>query len=234
VPSFEARSADPPFMGNGFTGRAGVFNDRREAGRRLAEAVARSVEGEECVVLGLPRGGVPVAEEVARGIGAPLSVVLVRKLGVPWQPELAFGAVSTGGIVVMNEEIVRAAGLGKDAMDRVIERERGELERREEALLGGRPPLPVEGRTAVLVDDGIATGATVRAALAALAERGVRRTVLACPVAPTETVRVLEREADEVVCLSTPEPFFAVGAWYRDFSPVSDHEVTEILARAGS
>jgi putative phosphoribosyl transferase len=160
--------------------------------------------------------------------------VLVRKLGVPWQPELAFGAVSTGGIVVMNEEIVRAAGLGKDAMDRVIERERGELERREEALLGGRPPLPVEGRTAVLVDDGIATGATVRAALAALAERGVRRTVLACPVAPTETVRVLEREADEVVCLSTPEPFFAVGAWYRDFSPVSDHEVTEILARAGS
>ncbi len=213
-------------------GRA--FADRREAGRRLAEAVEPVVRGEDVVVLGLPRGGVPVAEEVARAIGAPLDVLVVRKLGVPWQPELAFGAISTGGVLVMNEDVVQAAALGPEEIDQVVGRERIELERRETMLHGGRDPLAVEGRTVVLVDDGIATGATVRAALRALGERGVTRSVLACPVAPIETVRALESEADEVVCLSTPTPFLAVGSWYRDFSAVSDAEVREILARAES
>jgi predicted phosphoribosyltransferase len=207
------------------------FADRREAGRLLGEAVRPVVEGEESVVLGLPRGGVPVAEEVARAIGAPMDVLVVRKLGVPWQPELAFGAVSTGDVVVMNEDVVQAAGIGPDEIDAVVRRERAELSRRERELHGG-PPIPVEGKTVVLVDDGIATGATVRAALRALAERGAARVVLACPVAPSETVRALETEADEVVCLASPTPFRAVGAWYRDFRPVRDAEVREALARA--
>jgi putative phosphoribosyl transferase len=210
----------------------GGFADRAEAGRKLAEAVEPVVRGEDVVVLALPRGGVPVAEQVAQALGAPLDVLVVRKLGVPWQPELAFGAISTGGVIVLNDDVVRAAALGAEEMDGVVERERAELERREAMLHGGRDPVAVEGRTVVLVDDGIATGATVRAGLRALGARGAARSVLACPVAPPETVRALQSEADEVVCLSTPTPFLAVGSWYRDFSPVTDAQVREILARS--
>jgi len=212
--------------------RARVFADRMEAGELLAERLVPFVGNEPCVVLGLPRGGVPVAEAIARKLGAPLDVLIVRKLGVPWQPELAFGAISSGGVVVTNPEVVRAARLERADMDAVIDRERIELERRERMFHGARDPLPVEGRTVVLVDDGIATGATVRAALDALDARGAGRTILACPVAPPEVVEALSERADEVVCLSTPYGFQAVGAWYRDFTPVSDAQVEEILARA--
>jgi predicted phosphoribosyltransferase len=212
--------------------RARVFADRVEAGQLLADRIAPMVQGEPCVVLGLPRGGVPVAEVIARRIGAPLDVLIVRKLGVPWQPELAFGAVSSGDVVVTNADVVRAAGLEPSDMEAVIERERAELQRRELLFHGARAPLPVEERTVVLVDDGIATGATVRAALDALAARGAGRTILACPVAPPEVIDALSERADDVVCLSTPYGFQAVGMWYRDFTPVSDDEVEEMLARS--
>jgi len=213
--------------------RARVFADRIEAGEFLAERLEPIVGREACVVLALPRGGVPVAEVIARRLGAPLDVLIVRKLGVPWQPELAFGAISSGGVVVTNPDVVRGTGLERRDLDAVIERERNELERRERLFHGARDPLPVEGRTVVLVDDGIATGATVRAALDALDARGVGRTILACPVAPPEVIEALAERADEVVCLSAPYGFQAVGTWYRDFTPVTDDEVQEILARAG-
>jgi predicted phosphoribosyltransferase len=210
------------------------FADRREAGRQLAELVAPILDGEDAVVLALPRGGVPVAYEVAVRVGAPLDVLLVRKLGVPWQPELAFGAISTGGVVVVNDDHVRALGIGEDTIRDTVERERLELERRERLYRDDHEPVDVVGKTAVIVDDGIATGATVRAALKALAERGVARRIVACPVAPAETVRGLEDEADEVVCLRTPLAFGAVGSWYDDFAPVSDADVKQILAQAAS
>ncbi|HET9947724.1 MAG TPA: phosphoribosyltransferase family protein [Longimicrobiales bacterium] len=210
------------------------FRDRHEAGRRLAERVLPLVAPRNTVVLALPRGGVPVGYEVARRLGAPLDVLLVRKLGVPWQPELAFGAVATGGVVVLNEDHVRALGIPADVVEDVIERERLELERRERLYRDDHEPLDVEGKTVVVVDDGIATGSTVRAALASLAERGVARRIVASPVAAAETVHGLEDEADEVVCLKTPISFTAVGAWYEDFTPVSDAEVKHLLGRAAS
>jgi putative phosphoribosyl transferase len=198
----------------------------------LGELVAREVEGEDVVVLALPRGGVEVGFDVASRLGAPLDVLLVRKLGVPWQPELAFGAIATGDVVVINEDHVRAMGLGQDLIRDVVTRERHELERRERLYRSNRKPLRLAGKTAVVVDDGIATGSTVRAALQALAKRGVARRVVACPVAAAETVHGLEDEADLVLCLETPVDFFAVGAWYEDFSPVSDDEVRRLLDRA--
>lgn len=219
-------------MSGGLGRPARVFADRREAGRLLADRIATMVEGERCVVLGLPRGGVPVAEVIARRIGAPLDVLIVRKLGVPWQPELAFGAISSGGVVVTNPDVVQIARIEPADMDAVIDRERDELERRERLFHATRDPLPVQGCTVVLVDDGIATGATVRAALEALDARGAARTILACPVAPPDVIEGLSRRADEVVCLSAPSGFQAVGMWYRDFTPVTDAEVEEILIRS--
>lgn len=207
------------------------FVDRREAGRRLAERVAEEVEAGETVVLALPRGGVPVAEPVAERLGAPLDIVLVRKVGVPWQPELALGAVSTGDTTFLNEDVVAATGLSRDEIEEVVRRERRELDRREALYRRGRPPTDVRGKTVVLVDDGIATGATVRAALRALQERGAARTVVACPVAPPETVASLLEEADDVICLKTPRDLGAIGLWYDDFSPVADEEVTRALQR---
>ncbi len=170
-----------------------------------------------------------MAQEVAERLGAPLDVMLVRKVGVPWQPELAFGAVATGGVTVFNEEVVRLAGVSREEIDRAVGREREELERREVLYRGGRPPAELEGKTVVLVDDGIATGATARAAVRAAAQRGAARTVIACPVAPPETVASLRAEADDVVCLRTPPDFGAVGFWYRDFHPVEDEEVVDAL-----
>lgn len=205
------------------------FADRHDAGRQLADAVDEAIGGEEAVVLALPRGGVPVGREVAARLGAPLDVLLVRKLGVPWQPEMAFGAIATGDVVVMNEDHLKALGLGKDAIQDVIERERAELDRRQQLYRDDRDPIDIAGRTVVVVDDGIATGSTMKAALKSLEQRGVKRRIVACPVAAAETVRALEEEADQVICLRTPVAFGAVGSWYDDFAPVFDSEVKKLL-----
>jgi putative phosphoribosyl transferase len=210
------------------------FADRQEAGRQLADLVAPLVDGEDVVVLALPRGGVPVAYEVSQRLGAPLDVLLVRKLGVPWQPELAFGAIATGDVVVLNHDHVRALGLGEDTIQDTVERERLELERREHLYRDDHEPVDLTGKTVVVVDDGIATGSTVRAALESLAQRGVSRRIVACPVAAAENVRGLEDQADEVLCLRMPVAFSAVGAWYEDFAPVFDAEVKQLLARASA
>ncbi|HSH76253.1 MAG TPA: phosphoribosyltransferase family protein, partial [Longimicrobiales bacterium] len=194
------------------------FVDRHDAGRQLADRLEAMITGEDSVILALPRGGVPVAHEVSSRVGAPLDVLLVRKLGVPWQPELAFGAIATGGVVVLNEDHVHALGLGEEIVRDIIERERIELERRERLYRDEHEPVEIAGKTVVVVDDGIATGSTVRAALQALSQRGVARRIVACPVAAAETIRGLEDEADEIVCLRTPVQFAAVGAWYDDFA----------------
>lgn len=205
------------------------FVDRRDAGRQLAERLAPVVGDEDTVVLALPRGGVPVAEEVAEELGAPLDLILVRKVGVPWQPELALGAVSSGNVTFFNPDVVAATGLTPEELEDEARRERDELDRRERLYREGRPPTDLTGKTVVLVDDGIATGATVRAALKALSERGAARTVVASPVAPPETVALLREEADHVVCLVTPSDLGAIGFWYEDFRPVEDEEVVSAL-----
>ena len=206
-----------------------TFADRQEAGRQLADAVEQAVAGDDVVVLALPRGGVTVANEVALRLGAPMDVLLVRKLGVPWQPELAFGAIATGDVVVTNDDHLKALGLKEDVVRDIIERERAELDRREQLYRDGRAPVDIAGRTVVVVDDGIATGSTVRAALKSLEQRGVKRRIVACPVAAAETVRALEEEADQVICLRTPVALGAIGTWYDDFAPVFDSEVKKLL-----
>lgn len=208
------------------------FRNRHEAGRALADLVAPEVEGEDVVVLALPRGGVEVAYEVATRLRAPLEVLLVRKLGVPWQPELAFGAIASGDVTVINEDHVRALGLSQGLIRDVVTRERLELVHRERLYRNGSKPIHLAGKTVVVVDDGIATGSTMRAALESLAKRRVARRVLACPVAAPETVEGLADEAELVLCLMTPPNFLAVGAWYEDFMPVSDEEVRRLLERA--
>jgi len=207
------------------------FRDRAEAGRLLAERLG-GLGGGDVVVLGLPRGGVPVAREVARALGAPLDVFLVRKLGLPGQPELAMGAIASGGTRVLNEELVDELRLPPEVVDAVAERERAELERRERAYRGDRPPLPLAGRTVLLVDDGLATGSSMRAAIAAVRARRPRRVVVAVPVAPRHTLDELRPLVDELVCLAAPEPFHAVGLWYADFAEVSDEEVRRALRTA--
>ena len=206
------------------------FLDRSEAGRRLAPRLMH-LKGEDVVVLGLPRGGVPVAFEVARALGAPLDVMVVRKLGVPFQPELGMGAIGEGGIRVINDRVVEMAGVNPQQLEQVERRERVELERRATSYRGGRPPIDVAGRTVVLVDDGIATGSTARAACQVAVARGAERVVLAVPVASPEAVADLGREA-EVVCLEVPGHMWAVGEWYRDFSQTSDEEVIRLLDAA--
>lgn len=207
------------------------FADRRDAGKRLAARLG-SLRGEDVVVLGLPRGGVPVAYEVAVALGAPLDVIVVRKLGVPFQPELGMGAIGEGGVRIVNEEIVRAAQVTDAQLAEVERRERAELERRARRFRGDRPPVPLAGRTVLVVDDGIATGSTARAACHVARAHGARRVVLATPVAPPDTVARLRGDADDVVCLESPEPFFAIGQWYADFSQTSDAEVVALLERA--
>ncbi|HEY3095515.1 MAG TPA: alpha/beta family hydrolase [Acidimicrobiia bacterium] len=209
------------------------FRDRREAGRRLAERLS-GLRSSRPLVLGLPRGGVPVAFEVARALDSPLDVLVVRKLGVPFQPELGMGAVGEDGVHVLNPEVLREAGVTDAQLAEVEARERAEVERRADRLRGGRPAVALSGRTVIIVDDGLATGGTARAAIRVARERGASRVVLAVPVAPPDTVAALSREADEVIALETPEPFFAIGGWYMDFSPTSDQEVVDLLAVGGA
>jgi predicted phosphoribosyltransferase len=205
------------------------FRDRTEAGRLLAERLGAYAGCPDVLVLGLPRGGVPVAREVARALGAPLDVFLVRKLGVPGHEELAMGALASGGVCVLNDEAVRELRIPRRIIEAVASRELRELRRRERAYRGGRPAPDVRGRTVILVDDGLATGATMRAAVAALRRLGPARIVVAVPVAPPSTCRDLCDEADECVCIITPEPFQAVGLWYEDFSQTTDDEVRTLL-----
>jgi putative phosphoribosyl transferase len=210
------------------------FADRREAGRALARAVIDRGLPAPHVVLALPRGGVPVAAQVARAMHAPLDLLLVRKIGAPWQPEFAIGAVVEGDPpeVVVDEAVRAAVGARRDWIDGQAAEALREIARRREVYLGGRAPVPVRGATVVLVDDGIATGATVRAALKALRRRGPARVVLAVPVAPSDTLASLRADVDDIVCLAQPSPFDAVGCHYVDFGQVGDAEVVASLAEA--
>jgi putative phosphoribosyl transferase len=210
-----------------------VFADRREAGLALARVLAEKHLADP-VVLALPRGGVPVAAEIARRLDAPLDVVLVRKIGVPYQRELAAAAVVDGGNaeIVANEDVMTMAGLAPADIQRLAKRELAEIERRRLAYLKGRERVPLDGRTLILVDDGIATGASVRAALTALRQRRPRALILAVPVAPADTIAALRSEVDDVICLKMPEPFMAIGLHYRDFHQLSDADVVRTLARA--
>ena len=209
-----------------------AFPNRAEAGRLLAEKLENYAGRSDVVVLGLPRGGVPVAYEVAQRLGAPLDVFVVRKLGVPGFEELAAGAIASGGVRVLNEDVVRALPNADQLIESVTEKETVELERREQTYRDGRPAPELRGRVVILVDDGLATGATMRAAVAALRQRGVAKIVVAAPVGAPDTCRELEQEADETICAIAPEFFQAVGQYYEDFSQTSDEEVRELLSRA--
>ena len=208
------------------------FNDRFEAGRKLAKALAR-YRKQQPAVLALPRGGVPVAAEIAGALDAPLDLVLVRKIGVPFQPELAMGAVVDGDapVIVRNEDVIESAGIGETEFKAVCDRELAEIERRRRRYLGSRERVDVAGCTAIVVDDGIATGATMRAALRATRMRNPKRLVLAVPVGPTDSVAEMREEADDVVCLETHVYFAAIGVFYGDFRQISDEEVIETLKR---
>lgn len=211
-----------------------LFHDRVDAGRRLAYLLldVGGLDGGGVVVLGLPRGGVPVAAEVARVLGAPLDVIIVRKLGVPSEPELAMGALGEDGVRVNNEGVMASAALGRSHIEAIVRRARAELALRALRYREGRPRLDLQGRCAVIVDDGIATGSTARAACRVARAHAAARVVLAVPVAPRETVSALQAECDDVVALASPEQFYAVGEWYDDFSPTSDIDVVELLRNA--
>jgi putative phosphoribosyl transferase len=209
-----------------------TFPNRAEAGRRLAEKLESYAGREDVIVLGLPRGGVPVAYEVAQRLGAPLDVFIVRKLGVPGFEELALGAIASGGVRVLNEDVVRVLPSANELVESVTARELAELQRREETYRDGRPAPELRGRITILVDDGLATGATMRAAVKALRQLGVAKIIVAVPVGAADTCRELEQEVDETVCVMAPEWFQAVGQFYEDFSQTSDDEVRELLTRA--
>jgi predicted phosphoribosyltransferase len=210
------------------------FRDRRQAGGLLASKLMTYGNRPDVLVLALPRGGVPVGYEVARALDAPLDVFIVRKLGVPGHEELAMGAVATGGVRVLNDHVVRALGIPADMIDAVAAKELEELARRERLYRGSRPPPDVRGKTVILVDDGLATGATMLAAVRALRQLQPARIIVAAPIAARETCEQLAAEADEVVCAATPEPFHAVGLWYDDFSQTTDEEVQALLARSAT
>lgn len=208
-----------------------IFNDRADAGKQLATRLA-AYAGPETRVLALPRGGVPVACEVARTLHAPLDVFVVRKIGAPGREELALGAIASGGVRVLNEETIAALGVDQTTLEAIARRERQELERREAVYRGGLPAHDVTGRTVILIDDGLATGASMFAAVVALRRRSPGRIIVAVPVAPSDTVQALAEEVDEIVCLSSPRPFKGVGAWYADFRQIGDEEVREYLREA--
>lgn len=206
-----------------------VYADRREAGQVLAERLRKYTGRGDTVVLALPRGGVPVAFEVAEALGAPMEVFLVRKLGTPGHRELAMGAIASGGIRVLNEEVVRWLGITPEQIDAVAADELRELERRQAVYLDGRAPLPLEGRVVILVDDGLATGSTMRAAVQAVKQRGPSHVVVAVPVGAPDSCAEMSTVADEVICGRTPHPFSAVGQWYADFAQTTDEEVLALL-----
>jgi len=208
------------------------FHDRGEAGRVLAGKLSDYADRPDVLVLALPRGGVPVAFEVARALGAPLDVFLVRKLGVPGHEELAMGAIASGGVRILNRDVVQSLRIQAETINAVAAREWDELRRRERAYHDDRPTPDVWGRTVILIDDGLATGSTMRSAVVALRRRGPSRLVVAVPIAAPATCEEFQDEVDEVVCARTPEPFYAVGAWYEDFSQTTDDEVRSLLARA--
>jgi putative phosphoribosyl transferase len=205
------------------------FRDRREAGRELAGRLKKYARRNDVVVLALPRGGVPVAYEVAEALGAPLDIFLVRKLGTPGHRELAMGAIASGGIRVLNEDVVRWLGIMPEQIDAVARDEQRELERRQQAYLEGRAPQPLDGRVVILVDDGLATGSTMRAAAQAVRQRNPAQIIVAVPVGAPETCREMEAFADEVACARAPEPFSAVGQWYVDFTQTTDEEVMDLM-----
>jgi len=211
-----------------------VLRNRREAGRLLARELQRYANPSDVVVLGLPRGGVPVAYEVAKALNVPLDVFVVRKLGLPGHEEFAIGALASGGLRVLNVPVIRAYGISEDELATAIEREQRELERRERAYREDRKPPDLYGKTVILVDDGLATGSSMQAAVMALKKAQPDRVIVAVPVAPRETCDALREIADEVVCALTPEPFRAVGLWYQDFDQTSDEEVTKLLESARS
>jgi putative phosphoribosyl transferase len=213
---------------------SGRFRDRAEAGVYLARQLRSYAGRPDLLILGIPRGGVPVAFEVARTLHAPLDVVVVRKLGLPEQPELGIGAIASGGIRILNQELVTELRVRKSVIEAVTRRERRELERREHAFRGGKAAVDPRGRTVILVDDGLATGATMRAAIAALRQRQPSRLVVAVPVAQSDVFQAIRALVDDMVCPIVSEDFFAVGQWYVDFSPTSDDDVCELLHRAAS
>lgn len=208
------------------------FHDRSDAGRRLAEELRGYAGRDDLLVLALPRGGVPVAVEVASQLAAPLDVLVVRKLGVPSQPELAMGAIASGGVRILREDVITRMNITEDAVARVAAEEQEELERRERAYRGDRPEADLSGRTVVIVDDGLATGSTMSAAVAAVRASDPREIVVAVPVGPRETCDAFRGSVDAVFCFLTPEPFQSVGAWYAQFPQTSDEEVRSLLERA--
>jgi putative phosphoribosyl transferase len=210
-----------------------LFVDRRDAGRKLARKLGR-FRGEETVVLALPRGGIPVGYEVARQLGAPLEVFVVRKLGAPGHEELAMGAIASGGAVVFNEEVIEALGISQEQIQNAAIHETAELRRREARYRRGRRLPNLRGRTVLIVDDGLATGSTMRAAVLAVRELDPARVVVAVPVGAAQTCQAMSSEADDVICVATPEPFYGVGRFYFDFSQTSDEEVVTLLEAAGT
>jgi putative phosphoribosyl transferase len=216
---------------SGLTAQARRFRDRSDAGRLLADRLSDYAGREDVVVLGLPRGGVPVAYEVAKALDAPLDVFVVRKLGLPGHPEHAMGAIATGGVLVLDESLLRRLGVSRETVERTVAAEARELQRREAAYRGDRARADLTGKTVILVDDGLATGSTMRAAAEAVRRYDPARIVVAVPVAAEETCDQFRDAVDEIECAVTPEPFYAVGLWYEDFAPTTDEEVRGLLAR---
>jgi putative phosphoribosyl transferase len=209
-----------------------IYRNRADAGRKLAQQLARYKGQPNVIILALPRGGVPIGFEVALALGAPLDIFLVRKLGVPGHEELAMGAIASGGVRVMNDRVLRVLPIPEKMVNAVAVQEQRELERREHLYRDGRPAPDVRGKTAILVDDGLATGSTMRAAVTALRQLGPERIIVAVPVGSPDTCEEFQSETDDTICASMPDPFYAVGYWYADFEPTSDEEVRELLNRA--
>ena len=207
-----------------------IFRNRSEAGKLLAQSLSAYANSSEVLVLGLPRGGVPVAFEVAKALKVPLDICLVRKLGVPGHKELAMGAIASGDVIFINEDVVQSLGISQKDIERVIATERRELKRRERVYRSGQSAPNIQGKTIILIDDGIATGSTIRAAFATLRQQQPQKIVLAIPVAPAKACHSLKAEVDELVCLFTPEWFCAIGLWYEDFAQTSDEQVRQLLA----